>query len=79
MRTMLEILSPGEIKTLQKHIENSHQHSHGNSIRNRRTCAHRGSGMAPIAGFLAVERVLQRLRGERGQGGTAETGKIATP
>ena len=35
--------------------------------------------MAPTAGFLGAERVLQRLRGVRGQDDTTETGRRATP
>ena len=30
-------------------------------------------------GFLSAERVLQRLRGVRGQGDATETGRRATP
>ena len=43
------------------------------------TCAHRGNVMAPTAGFLGAERVLQKLRGLRGQDDAAETGRRATP
>ena len=35
--------------------------------------------MAPTAGFLGAERVLQRLRGVRGQDDVTETGRRATP
>ena len=35
--------------------------------------------MAPTAGFLGAERVLQRLRGLRGQDDATETGRRATP
>ena len=35
--------------------------------------------MAPTVGFLGAERALQRLRGVRGQDGTTETGRRATP
>ena len=35
--------------------------------------------MAPTVGLLGVERVLQRLRGLRGQGDATETGRRATP
>ena len=35
--------------------------------------------MAPTAGFLGAERVLQRLRGVRGQDDATETGRRATP
>ena len=41
--------------------------------------AHRRNGIAPTAGFLGAERVLQRLRGVRGQDDDAETGRRATP
>ena len=40
---------------------------------------HRGSGMAPTVGFLGAERVLQGLRGVRGQDDATETGRRATP
>ena len=43
------------------------------------TCAHRGSDMAPTVGLLDAERLLQRLRGVRGQDDATETGRIATP
>ena len=35
--------------------------------------------MAPIAGFLDAERVLQSLRGISGQDDVTETGRRATP
>ena len=35
--------------------------------------------MTPTVGFLGAERVLQRLRGVRGQDDAAETGRRATP
>ena len=35
--------------------------------------------MVPTAGFLGAERVLQRLRGVRGQDDVSETGRRATP
>ena len=35
--------------------------------------------MAPTVGLLDAERVLQRLRGVRGQDVTTETGRRATP
>ena len=35
--------------------------------------------MAPTVGFLDAERVLQRLRGVRGQDDATETGRRATP
>ena len=35
--------------------------------------------MAPTAGFLGAERVLQRLRGVRGQDDATETGRRANP
>ena len=35
--------------------------------------------MAPTVGFLGADRVLQRLRGERGQDDATETGRRATP
>ena len=37
-----------------------------------------GSGMAPTVGLLGAERVLQRLRGVRGQHDATETGRSAT-
>ena len=37
------------------------------------------SGMAPTVGLLDAERVLQRLRGVRGQDDATETGRRATP
>ena len=43
------------------------------------TCTYRGSCMAPTAGFLDAERVLQRFRGVRGQDDATETGRRATP
>ena len=35
--------------------------------------------MTPMSGVLGAERVLQRLRGERGQDDATETGRRATP
>ena len=35
--------------------------------------------MVPTVGFLGAERVLQRLRGVRGQDDATETGRRATP
>ena len=35
--------------------------------------------MAPTVEFLGAERVLQRLRGVRGQDDAIETGRRATP
>ena len=35
--------------------------------------------LAPIVGFLGAERVLQRLRGLRGQKDGIETGRRVTP
>ena len=35
--------------------------------------------MAPTVGFLGAERVLQRLRGVRGQDDATEIGRRATP
>ena len=35
--------------------------------------------MAPTAGFLGAERVLQRLSSVRGQDDATETGRRATP
>ena len=35
--------------------------------------------MAPTVGFLGAERMLQRLRGVRGQDYATETGRRATP
>ena len=35
--------------------------------------------MAPTVGFQGAERVLQRLRGVRGQDDATETGRRATP
>ena len=35
--------------------------------------------MAPTVGLLDAERVLQRLRGVRGQDDATETGRRATP
>ena len=35
--------------------------------------------MAPTAGFLGAERVLQTLRGVRGQDDATDTGRRATP
>ena len=40
---------------------------------------YRASSMAPTVGFLGAERVLQRLRGVRGQDDATETGRRATP
>ena len=34
---------------------------------------------SPTSGFLGAERVLQRLRGVRGQDDATETGRRATP
>ena len=41
-------------------------------------CTYRGSDMAPTLRFLGAERVLQRLRGVRGQDDATETGRRAT-
>ena len=41
-------------------------------------CTYR-SGMASTVGFLGAVRVLQRLRGVRGQDDATETGRRATP
>ena len=35
--------------------------------------------LGPTVGFLGAERVLQRLRGVRGQDDATETGRRATP
>ena len=35
--------------------------------------------MTSTAGYMGAERVVQRLRGVRGQGDATETGRRATP
>ena len=64
---------------LNKNKDHGHYRNKGNAKPNYITGVKNRSGMAPTVELLDAERVLQRLRGVRGQNDATETGRRATP